>query len=249
MRSLALIAALVVGLALALPVHCLAATSLTTRNGVVWGNAFLFGDFEDQGASGSDADGYSETGGSFAGTAMSFVSFGAIHARAQADVVSGNYDRQIANSSARFKDTFLFTGGSGVGQAVFTFTVSGSVNPLSADADGSLFVNEGEFANFKTGGTYSSFPIDFLFGSPIELTFGLGAVVRFLGMGSTNSATADFGSTATLTGIQVYQGGDSVPFELSAESGTVYPLTVVPEPVAALFALLALPALALRRRR
>ncbi len=87
----------------------------------------------------------------------------------------------------------------------------------------------------------SPFPITF--GTPWELTVGL--AVRAIG-----EAAADFGSTAKLVGLDVFdaQGHRITEFTLTSASGTDY-ISGVPEPASGLLLLAGAAALAARRSR
>ena len=82
-------------------------------------------------------------------------------------------------------------------------------------------------------------PTPFTFGEPFTISVNLEAAVfvnDFFSDFYDLSGTADFGSTATLTGFRVFSDpslqNEITQFSLTAESGTTYPVgaAAVPEP-------------------
>ena len=139
---------------------------------------------------------------------------------------------------------------------------------ISADVDAQTFgtASTGGYATsgpIRSAGTYqlstteqTGEPILFVFDRPLEVTFsstvvaGLATGANFTGPNFSGEAQADFSHTAVLTGVQAYDlRGNLLPnITITAESGTLYPLTPVPEPASAALMLCGLGALAWRQR-
>ena len=202
---------------------------LYTKAYVLYGppDAWNNGSVNTGSSSASTSGGYNVDTHSYTGAASAQAEYGRLHAFASGSVLDALSPSHLVAGEARFNDDLTFTGGSGNGTVVFRFTVTGSASG-SASTYAGIDVS-GFTTYFSTGGTYDVGPIPITFDSPAHLLFSLGAYVRAdLLPGQSAGGTTDFGNTATLTGITVYQGGVPLPtFGLSTSSGTTYPL---PEP-------------------
>jgi len=86
-----------------------------------------------------------------------------------------------------------------------------------------------------SGTTPISFSVPFIYSQAFNMTISLySSVIPSSNGGGVSSGDVDFAHTATLTGIDVQQNGQSVPFTIRSGSGTVYTAngvqSAVPEP-------------------
>lgn len=86
-----------------------------------------------------------------------------------------------------------------------------------------------------SGTTPISFSVPFIYSQAFNMTISLySSVIPSSNGGGVSSGDVDFAHTATLTGIDVQQNGQSVPFTIQSGSGTVYTAngvqSAVPEP-------------------
>ncbi len=163
---------------------------------------------------------------------------------------SGLHPRHPAIVHSDFSDRLTFSGGSGVAYAALGFSVDGSTSlstSLSATpparASGQLIVsdeNSSELAEERFYGPGElTAQLQFTYGVPVAFYAHLLLTVRApMDLNATSPydlfGIADFDSTVTLSQINVYADEQmTIPtsnFTFSAESGTQYPLSSVPEP-------------------
>ena len=241
---------LVVAWCASVPAGSVGAFAVETQAGVNWGSfPGEFGGADFGIATASYTDGYS-SGGSFTATADAEAAYGVLKAKATGTTVNATYLVQGAEAIAIFTDEITFTTVPPNGRAEFVFTLTGGSTGLPAKAKLTVINHsKGGISHsvdlITTAGDYRLIiPVDFNVVQTFE--FVLEASFR-ISMGASETQTADFGQTATMTAIDLFDAGASPisSFDVSAASGTTYPISF-PAPalsrfgIAAVCALLAL---------
>ncbi len=241
---------LVVGLCMVIPAASSFGAYLETAAAVSWGDVpGTFGGGSGGIGDAAYSDGYSG-GSSFSGTADAHAAFGVLKAFATGTTSNATYLDQRAQAFALFDDDILFNVDSAPGgRAEFIFMLTGSSTGLPAMAN-LIVINHSKagmlfrVSQITTAGEYRLvIPVDYNVPQHFEFTL---QVTVGIGLGESVTRTADFGNTAVLTAIDLFDDRSDpiASFTLSSDSGTPYP---IPEP--ATMSLLALGALAMIRRR
>lgn len=145
------------------------------------------------------------------------------------------------------------------GEASFIFDVSGTASGdrSGANASAGLYIKNlttGKvlFQNYYLPGgdhQYTSQKYTFTFGVPFTFTASFSALVSLSGL-EAGSSSAWFMNTAQFSGMNVSLGTTPITnFTITAESGALYPISTIPEPVTMLLLGLGLIGLAGIRRK
>jgi hypothetical protein len=189
------------------------------------------------------------TPGGINGLAYASASYGVLHAYSHA-IAQGTAGYAFATAGASFTDTITITGGTGTGYFNSDFTIEGSMlNGGGFPAAGISWTNSNGNISL-TAGTHTlhgTLLTPFTYGVPFTITAQLTTLVTFGNAGGFGEGLANFGNTAWMSGITVFNHDfqQVSGFTVTSESGTNY-LTI---PSAGPAALMGIGGLCAARRR
>ncbi|MFT3684408.1 MAG: hypothetical protein QM783_05675 [Phycisphaerales bacterium] len=189
------------------------------------------------------------TPGGINALAYASASFGVLHGYSHA-ISSGTTGYAWAASDASFTDTITITGGVGTGYFTTDFTVEGTLfNGGGFPAAGLSFPGSSGVVSLTSGMNvlHGTSPIAFTYGVSFSISAELLTHVIFGSAGTVGEGFANFGNTAWMSGITVFNN-DFQPvsgFTVTSQSGTNY-LTI---PSAGPAALMGVGGLCAARRR